>query len=86
MTVCGPSTFCSSGPEKIVERTHGFPPKASQTNLLTLCVVDYANNYRIYLVEYDTVDNMAEREPYLYQFDDIFWLTVSGCLRFSLLL
>ena len=27
-----------------------------------------------------TVDNMAEREPYLYQFDDIFWLTVSGSL------
>ena len=23
---------------------------------------------------------MAEREPYLYQFDDIFWLTVSGSL------
>ena len=21
---------------------------------------------------------MAEREPYIYQFDDIFWLTISG--------
>ena len=47
----------------------GFVPKSlNRKSVLTIFISTY------------TVDIMADREPYIYQFDSVFWLTISGSL------